>query len=167
MTGGRVIVLGQTGRNFAAGMSGGMAYVLDAAGDFSRRCNHELVDLEPVDTMEDRELVRSLIERHVAYTGSDHGARILHDWSRSVAMFVKVMPRDYRRVLETEARTAAAGRPTELVEVNAVAARCVSGKSEHASSRSAPPAKSDWNPQVVPRESRRPGAREGITRTGS
>ena len=122
MTGGRVIVLGQTGRNFAAGMSGGMAYVLDAAGDFSRRCNHELVDLEPVDTMEDRELVRSLIERHVAYTGSDHGARILHDWSRSVAMFVKVMPRDYRRVLESEARTAAAGRPLELVEANTVAA---------------------------------------------
>jgi len=122
MTGGRVVVLGPTGRNFAAGMSGGIAYVLDAAGDFSRRCNRELVALEPLANLEDIELVRSLVERHVEYTGSDHGARILRDWGRSTAMFVKVMPRDYRRVLEAEARAAAAVRVLELVEVNGLAA---------------------------------------------
>src|SRR5205085_4618421 len=77
MTGGRVVVLGRTGRNFAAGMSGGVAYVLDAAGDFRRRCNPELVDLEPLERPDDIELVRGLIERHVGYTGSEHGARIL------------------------------------------------------------------------------------------
>jgi hypothetical protein len=148
-------------------MSGGMAYVLDAAGDFSRRCNHELVELEPVDTLEDRELVRSLIERHVMYTGSDHAARILRDWSRSVALFVKVMPRDYRRVLEAEARIAAARRPLDFVEVNGVAARSVSEESEHAPSRSAPPTKGGRDSQVVPREARLLGAREGITQAGS
>jgi glutamate synthase (NADPH/NADH) large chain len=126
MTGGRVIVLGRTGRNFAAGMSGGVAYVLDVAGDFRQRCNHELVDLEPLEKLEDIELVRSLVERHVQYTGSDHGARILSRWSRSAAMFVKVMPRDYKRVLEAEAeaeaRAAAARRTREPIEANGVAA---------------------------------------------
>jgi glutamate synthase (NADPH/NADH) large chain len=167
MTGGRVVVLGRTGRNFAAGMSGGMAYVLDAAGDFSRRCNHELVDLEPLKDPADCELVQSLVVRHVEYTGSDQGARILYDWSRAVAMFVKVMPRDYRRALEAEARNAAAGRALELIEVNGVAARSVSEESEHAPSRSAPPAKSGRNAPVVPREARLLGAREGTTQAGS
>ncbi len=73
MTGGRVIVLGKTGRNFAAGMSGGIAYVLDAAGTFQRRCNTEMVDLEPLDDPADIELVRSVVERHVKYTGSALG----------------------------------------------------------------------------------------------
>ena len=122
MTGGRVIVLGRTGRNFAAGMSGGVAYVLDAAGDFRLRCNHELVELEPLEHLEDIELVRSLVHRHVEYTSSDHGARILAGWSRSVAMFVKVMPRDYKRALEADARTAAARPTLELVEVSGIAA---------------------------------------------
>jgi glutamate synthase (ferredoxin) len=122
MTGGRVIVLGHTGRNFAAGMSGGVAYVLDVAGDFQRRCNHELVDLEPLEHVEDIELVRSLVERHVKYTGSEHGARVLNAWSRCAAMFVKVMPRDYKRALEAERRTAAARPTLEFVEVNGIAA---------------------------------------------
>jgi glutamate synthase (NADPH/NADH) large chain len=122
MTGGRVIVLGHTGRNFAAGMSGGVAYVLDVAGDFQRRCNHELVDLEPLEHAEDIELVRSLVERHVNYTGSEHGARVLSSWSRSAAMFVKVMPRDYKRALEAERRTAAVRPTLEFVEVNGIAA---------------------------------------------
>jgi glutamate synthase (NADPH) large chain len=122
MTGGRVIVLGRTGRNFAAGMSGGVAYVLDAAGDFRLRCNHELVDLEPLEQLEDIELVRSLVERHVQYTGSEHGARLLAGWSRAAAMFVKIMPRDFKRALEAEARTAAARPRLEFVEVNGIAA---------------------------------------------
>jgi glutamate synthase (ferredoxin) len=123
MTGGRVVVLGRTGRNFAAGMSGGVAYVFDAAGDFQKRCNHELVELEPLEILEDVALVRTLIEHHVEYTGSDHGARILAGWSRSAAMFVKVMPRDFKRALEAEARTVAAARRTlEVVEATGVAA---------------------------------------------
>jgi glutamate synthase (ferredoxin) len=104
-------------------MSGGVAYVLDAAGDFRKRCNHELVELEPLEILEDLALVRSLIERHVEHTGSEHGARLLAGWSRSAAMFVKVMPRDFKRALEAEARTVAAGRRTlEVVEATGVAA---------------------------------------------
>jgi glutamate synthase (NADPH) large chain len=122
MTGGRVIVLGRTGRNFAAGMSGGVAYVLDLAGDFRRRCNHELVDLEPLDNLDDVNFVRSLIERHVEHTGSEHGARILNGWSGFAAMFVKVMPRDYKRALEAEDRNAAPRRMLECVETDGVAA---------------------------------------------
>jgi glutamate synthase (ferredoxin) len=122
MTGGRVVVLGRTGRNFAAGMSGGMAYVLDATGDFQARCNHELVDLEPLQHPEDVDLVRSLIERHVEHTGSALGARVLAGWSQFAAMFVKVMPRDYKRALEAEARTAAATRTLEFVGANGIAA---------------------------------------------
>jgi glutamate synthase domain-containing protein 2/glutamate synthase domain-containing protein 1/glutamate synthase domain-containing protein 3 len=123
MTGGRVVVIGRTGRNFAAGMSGGMAYVFDAAGDFARRCNHELVDLESFQQLDDLELVRSMLERHVDYTGSDVAARILENWTGSAAMFVKVMPRDYRRALEAETRAAAGARLTvrEVVEANGIA----------------------------------------------
>ena len=117
-----MIVLGRTGRNFAAGMSGGIAYVLDVAGDFTRRCNRELVDLEPLERLEDINLVRSLVERHVAHTGSDHGARILDGWGRFAAMFVKVMPRDYMRALEAEDRNAAGRRLLECVEADGVAA---------------------------------------------
>jgi glutamate synthase (NADPH/NADH) large chain len=122
MTGGRVVVLGPTGRNFAAGMSGGIAYVLDASGEFQRRCNGELIELEALERLDDIALVRSLVERHVAYTGSEHGARILNDWIHSVEMFVKVMPRDYKRALAAEARTAAGTRPLGWIEVNGVAA---------------------------------------------
>jgi len=103
-------------------MSGGVAYVLDAAGDFRLRCNHELVELEPLENLADVELVRTLVQRHVEYTGSEHAARILSTWSRSAAMFVKIMPRDYKRALEAEARTAAARRTLELVEVTGIAA---------------------------------------------
>jgi glutamate synthase (NADPH/NADH) large chain len=100
MTGGRVLVLGKTGRNFAAGMSGGIAYVLDAQNAFTRRCNPEFVDLEPLERAEDVELVLELLKRHTKYTGSTLAARLLTDWSTVANMFVKVMPRDYRRVLE-------------------------------------------------------------------
>jgi glutamate synthase (ferredoxin) len=100
MTGGRVVVLGRTGRNFAAGMSGGVAYVLDPNASFARRCNPEFVDLEPLDGREDVELVMELLTRHVKHTGSTLAARLLTDWSATAKLFVKVMPRDYRRVLE-------------------------------------------------------------------
>jgi glutamate synthase (NADPH) large chain len=123
MTGGRVVVLGRTGRNFAAGMSGGIAYVFDAAGDFARRCNRELVDLEALHQLDDVELVRSMLERHVEYTGSDVAGRMLAQWTRSAAMFAKVVPRDYRRALEADARAAAGKRLTmqAVVEASGIA----------------------------------------------
>jgi glutamate synthase domain-containing protein 2/glutamate synthase domain-containing protein 1/glutamate synthase domain-containing protein 3 len=99
MTGGRVVVIGRTGRNFAAGMSGGIAYVLDEAGDFKRRCNLGMVDLEPLVDVEDVEQVKDLLSRHIRYTQSAVAARLLVNWERSREKFVKVMPRDFKRVL--------------------------------------------------------------------
>jgi len=98
MTGGRVVVLGRTGRNFAAGMSGGIAYVLDPARDFERRCNLELVELEPLDR-DDLVLVLDLIARHVDLTGSHLGAHLLSVWPTTSLQLTKVMPRDYKRAL--------------------------------------------------------------------
>jgi glutamate synthase (NADPH/NADH) large chain len=100
MTGGRVVVLGPTGRNFGAGMSGGIAYVLDEAGDFKTRFNPEMADREPLNDPEEIAEVKALIERHARYTGSDRAAAILADWQGNLPKFVKVMPRDYKRVLE-------------------------------------------------------------------
>jgi glutamate synthase (NADPH/NADH) large chain len=115
MTGGTIVVLGQTGRNFAAGMSGGIAYVLDAEGDFVQRCNAAMVDLEPVLTeseqqgkvskdvwhtgQADEAVLRQLIEKHARYTGSEQARAILADWATYRAKFVKVFPREYRRAL--------------------------------------------------------------------
>ena len=99
MTGGRVIILGRTGRNFAAGMSGGIAYVLDEAGDFATRCNMELVALEKLVDTEELEQVWKLIQRHQTYTQSGRAAKILGDWPSFAPKFVKVMPQDYKRVL--------------------------------------------------------------------
>jgi glutamate synthase (ferredoxin) len=99
MTGGRVVVIGRTGRNFAAGMSGGVAYVLDEAGDFKRRCNLGMVDLEPLVDVEDVELVKDLLARHIRHTQSAVAARLLVNWERVREKFVKVMPKDYKRVL--------------------------------------------------------------------
>jgi glutamate synthase (ferredoxin) len=121
MTGGRVIVLGKTGRNFAAGMSGGIAYVLDAAGLFKRRCNTQMVDLEPLRDPDDIQLVRSLITRHVQYTGSELGSRVLQDFDALQSLFVKVMPKDYKRVLRAQATAAAAGREATFLELTGVA----------------------------------------------
>ena len=99
MTGGRAVILGRTGRNFAAGMSGGVAYVFDEQGDFAEtRCNREMVDLDPL-TPEDVEILRGMIERHFAYTESAVAGRILADWEASLERFVKVIPVDYKRAL--------------------------------------------------------------------
>jgi glutamate synthase (ferredoxin) len=117
MTGGRVVILGRTGRNFAAGMSGGVAYVLDADGTFPRRCNLSMVDLEPVDQPEDVEILQRLIERHVALTGSTVGARLLEQWTHALHLFAKVMPRDYKRVLQVQAKAAAVGREASVEEL--------------------------------------------------
>jgi glutamate synthase domain-containing protein 3 len=98
MTGGHVLVLGRTGRNFAAGMSGGLAYVLDEAGDFRLRCNTGMVELEAL-TPEDATLVVSLLQEHRARTGSPKAAELLASWETSQTRFVKVVPTEYRRVL--------------------------------------------------------------------
>jgi glutamate synthase (ferredoxin) len=108
MTGGVAVVIGPTGRNFAAGMSGGMAFVYDADQDFPQRCNLEMVELESFDDPDDIELVRDLLIQHAGYTGSTVAAQLLDDWDWAVSKFVKVMPTDYRRVLR-EQRSALAG----------------------------------------------------------
>jgi glutamate synthase (ferredoxin) len=100
MTGGHVVVIGPTGRNFAAGMSGGVAYVLDEAGDFPRRCNQQMVGLEKLEDREEIEYVRNLIQRHAEYTRSQRALRLLVLWEEYVGKFVKVMPKDYKRVLQ-------------------------------------------------------------------
>jgi glutamate synthase (ferredoxin) len=117
MTGGRVVVIGRTGRNFAAGMSGGMAYVLDTDGDFRRRCNLEMVDLEPVVDTEDLELLRKLLRRHVRYTNSGRAVRLLADWQEESLRFVKIVPRDYKRVLAAEAKARAENREPAFAEL--------------------------------------------------
>ncbi len=101
MTGGRVVVLGPTGRNFAAGMSGGVAYVLDEVGDFPRRCNLQMVALEALEDPDEIEQVWKMIQRHQTYTSSARAARILADWQQMVRKFVRVMPKDYKRVLQS------------------------------------------------------------------
>ena len=104
MTGGRVVVLGDTGRNFAAGMSGGIAYVYDVKGQFSTLCNKEMVDLDPVTNGDSAEL-RDLIENHFAYTGSSVARFILDDFENQLKNFIKVFPRDYKKVLKEKAKT--------------------------------------------------------------
>jgi len=99
MTGGRVVVLGRTGRNFAAGMSGGIAFVYDPDGDFHTRCNMQMVELEKLEEPEDLDLVRGLIERHVEYTDSAVGKRMLAAWPGIASKFVRVMPIDYKRAI--------------------------------------------------------------------
>ena len=99
-------------------MSGGIAFVLDEAHDFARRCNHELVDLEPVDLVGDEAVLRDLLERHAAQTASVVAAALLADWPRAAMRFVKVMPRDYKRALMAErAAYAVAAAPREFVRV--------------------------------------------------
>jgi glutamate synthase domain-containing protein 2/glutamate synthase domain-containing protein 3 len=107
MTGGRVAVLGRTGRNFAAGMSGGIAYVLDEDGDFAQRCNLQMVDLETLENAMEEDFVKGLINRHVQFTKSARAQQILDNWNDYRQKLVKVMPLDYRRVLAEKKEQAA------------------------------------------------------------
>jgi glutamate synthase (ferredoxin) len=109
MTGGRVVILGPTGKNFAAGMSGGIAYIYDETGNFPRNCNMEMVKLYPLIDPEEMAEVRELIRKHGFYTGSDRSMRIVENWESEVGKFVKVYPNDYRRVLETQRRLKTTG----------------------------------------------------------
>jgi glutamate synthase (NADPH/NADH) large chain len=115
MTGGRVAILGPTGVNFAAGMSGGIAYVLDETGLFGDRCNLGMVDLELMTEPKDQEELRRMIEQHVKYTGSRRGQRILDDWGSSMPYFVKVFPTDYKRALGVLSREDEAVERQEVV----------------------------------------------------
>jgi glutamate synthase domain-containing protein 3 len=100
MTNGLVVVLGSCGRNFAAGMSGGIAYVFDERGDFTeKRCNLESVDLEPLTETKDLQVVRDLVQRHVEFTGSQRAKWILDNWNEAVSRFIKVFPHEFKRVL--------------------------------------------------------------------
>ncbi|HWA74748.1 MAG TPA: glutamate synthase large subunit [Polyangiaceae bacterium] len=114
MTGGRIVVLGQTGRNFAAGMSGGFAYVLDETGLFEKRCNLGMVELEAL-SHEDAAFVAALLEEHRERTGSPKAAQLLAQWESSLARFVKVVPTEFRRVLEEQARREKAAAQSRAV----------------------------------------------------
>jgi len=139
MTGGRVIVIGKTGRNFAAGMSGGIAYVLDESGEggavgggFERVCNKEMVQLFPLSDGKEIAEVRRLLERHVEYTGSPRARALLDEWETTVSRLIRVVPNDYRRVIEAQARMREKGLSQEEAEMaafdeNVMDARRVAG----------------------------------------
>jgi glutamate synthase (ferredoxin) len=109
MTGGRVVILGPTGRNFAAGMSGGVAYILDEAGDFAKRCNTQMVSLQKLESADEIEEVWKMIQRHETYTQSSRAREILSRWKEMVPKFIKVMPQDYERVLNSIKRVQESG----------------------------------------------------------
>jgi glutamate synthase (ferredoxin) len=109
MTGGRVVVLGRTGRNFAAGMSGGEAYVYDSDGTFAKRCNYEMVDLEKLVNPAEIDEIEAMIRRHYEYTDSPVAKDMLDHWGATVPKFVKVMPRDFKRMMEAYAQVTAEG----------------------------------------------------------
>ena len=102
MTGGKVVVLGGCGRNFAAGMSAGVAYVLNDEGDFDRHCNMDMVELELVDDPVDRKDLKMILERHLKYTGSAKAKAILSDWENSCKRFIKVIPVGYKALLKDD-----------------------------------------------------------------
>jgi glutamate synthase (NADPH/NADH) large chain len=108
MTGGTVVILGETGRNFAAGMSGGIAYVYDVKGTFRERCNPEMVDLDRVGE-EDLEALRSLITEHHQLTSSTVAGFLVSDLENQAANFIKVFPKDYKKVLQKKAAAAKVG----------------------------------------------------------
>ena len=108
MTGGTVVILGDTGRNFAAGMSGGVAYVYDKNGDFETKCNKEMVSIEGIED-EDQNILNSMIQKHLEYTDSTVARNLLDNWADSIANFVKVMPNDYKRMLQNIQRVTESG----------------------------------------------------------
>jgi glutamate synthase (ferredoxin) len=118
MTGGKVVVLGQTGRNFAAGMSGGIAYVLDEGG-FDKVLNKEMVSASALEDPAEIADLRAMVERHAALTGSGRAKALLADWDRSARKMVRVIPNDYRRVLEAQQRMRAKGLTPEEAEMAA------------------------------------------------
>jgi glutamate synthase (NADPH/NADH) large chain len=119
MTGGRVVILGPTGRNFAAGMSGGVAYVWDPQEQFLANCNLGMVELEKVETKEDVAELQELIKRHMQLTDSPVADDVLARWEETLPQFVKVMPTDYKRVLLQRKQN---GRESDAAVTEGVAA---------------------------------------------
>lgn len=113
MTGGRILILGGTGRNFAAGMSGGIAYVLDMNRDFESKVNMEMVEISGIEDPKEIAFVRGLVEDHHHYTGSELAARVLLDFNRALERIIKVLPTDYKRVMTEEAAKAEAAKKAE------------------------------------------------------
>lgn len=109
MTGGKVVILGKTGRNFAAGMSGGIAYVLDLDEKFCESCNAEMVDLIKITDAAELAELKELITKHRDYTNSSLAQKILDDFDRYAKLFTKVLPRDYKRMLDAMERVKAQG----------------------------------------------------------
>jgi len=121
MTGGKVVILGQTGRNFAAGMSGGVAYVYNPDGTFEENLNAEMVDLDKLDK-DDVDWLRNTIRAHVDATDSAPGQRILTDWESELKNFTKVMPRDFKKVLQAIAEAEARGAAGDEIDTAIMAA---------------------------------------------
>jgi glutamate synthase domain-containing protein 3 len=109
MTGGVVVVLGRTGRNFAAGMSGGLAFVLDSSSTFGERCNRALVELGLVTEPSDAALLKRLVERHARFTGSARARHLLSHWDTALAQFVRIVPTEYLRAVRAREASAAQG----------------------------------------------------------
>ena len=133
MTGGRVVVLGPTGRSFAAGMTGGIAHVIDDDRDFAQRCNKEMVQLLLLEEGEEADLVKDLVSRHARLTGSARAAKVLLEWEHFLPRFVRVVPNDYKRVLEAQRKMRETGMSEEeaemaAFELNAQDAARVGGK---------------------------------------
>jgi glutamate synthase (ferredoxin) len=139
MTGGKVVIIGKTGRNFAAGMSGGVAYILDetseggaAGGGFERVCNKEMVQLFPLSDPAEISEIRRLLSRHVEYTASPRAQALLDEWDTTVSRFIRVVPNDYRRVIEAQSRMREKGLSQDEAEMaafdeNVMDARRVAG----------------------------------------
>ena len=119
MTGGRVVILGEVGANFAAGMSGGVAYVLDPRHDLYLRVNKELVAMSGVTEKHDIQALRELIEEHTAATGSEIGREILENFDQRLPDFKKIMPKDFKRMLDLIASFEAKGMDREHAEIEA------------------------------------------------
>ena len=126
MTGGRAVILGPTGRNFAAGMSGGIAYVLDTDGSFPSRCNKEMVYLEKVEDESDQAELKRLIRRHADFTDSVLAWKILAKWDEVLPQFVKVHPQDYKRMTEAIQKAVKTGMDPKEAELHAFEANQLS-----------------------------------------
>jgi glutamate synthase (NADPH/NADH) large chain len=139
MTGGRVVILGRVGKNFAAGMSGGVAYVLaEDKEHFAALCNREMVLLEALDDEHEIAEVKRLVERHVQYTGSRHAQSLLDQWQETVTKFVKVIPKEYKRMLSAITEWEQSGMNREEAVLAAFAASQKKGTAKETKRKAAP-----------------------------
>ena len=119
MTGGRVVILGPTGKNFAAGMSGGIAYVLDEKWNLYKNLNKEMISIETVETKTEADLLREMIENHVKYTGSAKGQMILRQFEEYLPKFKKIIPNDYKRMIRLSAKLEEKGMDPRQAQIEA------------------------------------------------